>query len=129
MIRGKKAAPSGTSSGNDQARTDQSADQFRYKDLLQHLPVGVYRSTTSGRIIEANQALVGMLGGRSLADLQQLNVKDLYVRKKSRQEHMQRLAVTTIAFSEFEPGSTARASALSGLRRRRLIRKAFRQEG
>jgi len=102
MIRRKKAAPSGTSSGDDQARTDQSADQFRYKDLLQHLPVGVYRSTTSGRIIEANQALVGMLGGRSLADLQQLNVKDLYVRKKSRQEHMQRLAVTTIAFSEFE---------------------------
>ena len=84
------------------ARAEQSDNELRYRDLLQHLPVGVYRSTTSGRIIEANQALVGMLGGRSLADLQQLNVKDLYVRKKSRQEHMQRLAITTIAFSEFE---------------------------
>lgn len=101
MNRRKKAAPSGTAGDNARARADQSADQLRYKDLLQHLPVGVYRSTASGRIIEANQALVGMLGGRSLADLQQLNVKDLYVRKKSRQEHMQRLAATTIAFSEF----------------------------
>ncbi len=78
------------------------AGEIRYQDLLQHLPVGVYRTTTRGRIIEANQALIDMLGGRSLADLQRLDVKDLYVRKKSRREHMQRLAATPIAFSEFE---------------------------
>ncbi len=93
MIRGKRAA---------QSRADQRESELRYQDLLQHLPVGVYRSTASGRIIEANQALVNMLGGRCLADLQQLNVKNLYVRKKSRQEHLQRLAATAIAFSEFE---------------------------
>jgi diguanylate cyclase (GGDEF)-like protein/PAS domain S-box-containing protein len=74
----------------------------RFRVLLQHLPVGVYRTTPGGDIIEANQALIGMLGGRRLADLQRLNVKELYVRKKSRQEHLQRLTATPIAFSEFE---------------------------
>lgn len=79
-----------------------SDSQFRYQDLLQHLPVGVYRTSRGGRIIEANQALVDMLGARSLADLQRLDVKRLYVHRKSRQEHMRRLAASLTVFSEFE---------------------------
>ena len=88
--------------GKREDRHERSDSQFRYQDLLQHLPVGVYRTSRSGRIIEANQALVDMLGARSLADLQRLDVKRLYVHRKSRQEHMRRLAASPTVFSEFE---------------------------
>jgi diguanylate cyclase (GGDEF)-like protein/PAS domain S-box-containing protein len=93
MIGGKKAA---------QSHKDQRESELRFQDLLQHLPVGVYRSTASGQIIEANQALADMLGYRRVKDLQQLNVTDFYVRKKSRREHIERLAATLTDFSEFE---------------------------
>jgi diguanylate cyclase (GGDEF)-like protein/PAS domain S-box-containing protein len=93
MIGGKKAA---------QSHKDLRESELRFQDLLQHLPVGVYRSTASGQIIEANQALADMLGYRRVKDLQQLNVTDFYVRKKSRREHIERLAATLTDFSEFE---------------------------
>jgi len=74
----------------------------RLRALLHHLPVGVYRTTPSGRIIEANQALADMLGFKRVGDLYQLDVKSFYVRKKSRREHMERLAATLTDFTEFE---------------------------
>jgi len=76
--------------------------EFRYQDLLQHLPVGVYRTTSEGRIIEANQALADILGCKKIADLWQVNVNDFYVKKKARRDHLQRLAASLAAFSEFE---------------------------
>ncbi len=39
----------------------------RFQDLLEHLPVGVYRTTPDGKIVEANQAL-GKLETLSLKD-------------------------------------------------------------
>jgi len=76
--------------------------ELRYQDLLLHLPVGVYRTTTEGRIIEANQALADILGCKRIADLWQVNVNDFYIKKKERQDHMQRLAARLTDFSEFE---------------------------
>jgi len=76
--------------------------ELRYQDLLQHLPVGVYRTTTEGRIIEANQALADMLGCRRIADLWQVNVNDFYVKRKARVDHLQRLESVLTDFSEFE---------------------------
>jgi Amt family ammonium transporter len=93
MSRGERTA---------QSRADQRDSELRYLDLLQHLPVGVYRSTAGGQIIEANQALADILGYRRVKDLQRLNVNDFYVRKESRREHIERLAATLTAFSEFE---------------------------
>jgi len=75
---------------------------LRYQDLLQHLPVGVYRTSPEGRIIEANQALADILGCKRIADLWQVNVNDFYVKKRARRDHMQRLATSLTAFSEFE---------------------------
>jgi PAS domain S-box-containing protein len=93
MSRGERTA---------QSRADQRDSELRYLDLLQHLPAGVYRSTAGGQIIEANQALADILGYRRVKDLQRLNVNDFYVRKESRREHIERLAATLTAFSEFE---------------------------
>jgi diguanylate cyclase (GGDEF)-like protein/PAS domain S-box-containing protein len=74
----------------------------RYQDLLEHLPVGVYRTTPDGRIIEANQALANILGYESHEDLKDVNVKDLYVREKDRTEHLKELDVRGTFFTEFE---------------------------
>ena len=74
----------------------------RYQDLLDHLPVGVYRTTPDGKIIEANPALAKMLGYASHEDLKDVNVKDLYVRSKDRTEHLKKLDVEGTFFAEFE---------------------------
>lgn len=74
----------------------------RYQDLLDHLPVGVYRTTPDGRIIEANPALAKMLGYASHEDLKDVNVKDLYVRSKDRTEHLKKLDAEGTFFAEFE---------------------------
>ena len=36
----------------------------RYRDLVEHLPVGVYRTTLDGAMLEANQVIADMLGYR-----------------------------------------------------------------
>lgn len=74
----------------------------RFQDLLSHLPVGVYRTTPDGKIIEANPSLAKMLGYPSHEDLKDVNVKDLYVRAKDRSEHLKKLNVKGIFFTEFE---------------------------
>jgi PAS domain S-box-containing protein len=54
---------------------------LRESDLLEfieHLPVAVFRSTPSGRLVMANSALVEMLGFDSVDDLLSVTVPDLY---------------------------------------------------
>lgn len=74
----------------------------RFRTLVEHLPVGVYRTLPDGRLIEANPALVRMLGFRSAGDLLLHNVKDFYVKRTARTEHLRRLGASAISFAEFE---------------------------
>jgi diguanylate cyclase (GGDEF)-like protein/PAS domain S-box-containing protein len=74
----------------------------RFRNLLEHLPVGVYRTSPDGKIIETNQALATMLGYESHEDLKDVNVKDLYVRAQDRIEHLKKLDVKGTFFAEFE---------------------------
>jgi diguanylate cyclase (GGDEF)-like protein/PAS domain S-box-containing protein len=77
-----------------------SAD--RYKALLEQIPVGVYRTTTEGRIIEANTALARMLGFKKPRDLVSHNVREFYVRPEDRAGHLAKLTSISTAFQEFE---------------------------
>jgi diguanylate cyclase (GGDEF)-like protein/PAS domain S-box-containing protein len=79
-----------------------SKGQKRYQDLLEHLPIGVYRTTPTGEIIEANVTLIKMLGYENLAELKEINVKNLYVKSKDRTEHLKRLDTSLVNFAEFE---------------------------
>jgi diguanylate cyclase (GGDEF)-like protein/PAS domain S-box-containing protein len=81
---------------------DPICNSRRYSDLVEHLPIGVYRTTPDGKIIEANQALVKILGYENEVDLKDVNVKDLYVRKKDRIEHFEKLESDPAYFAEFE---------------------------
>jgi diguanylate cyclase (GGDEF)-like protein/PAS domain S-box-containing protein len=78
------------------------AGEERYRILIEHLPVGVYRTTSDGKFIEANTALARMLGVRMPAALLKFNVKDFYVRKSDRSDHLEKLAQRPRYFTEFE---------------------------
>jgi diguanylate cyclase (GGDEF)-like protein/PAS domain S-box-containing protein len=73
----------------------------RYQALVDHLPVGLYRTTSGGRIIEANPALAKMLGYEGRADLMDVNVKSLYVNARERERHLARLEACLTEFAEF----------------------------
>lgn len=74
----------------------------RYRTLVDQLPVGVYRTTPDGVIIEANPALARMLGYKNPSSLFQCNVRDFYVQHQDRSEHLRKLAKTPTSFAEFE---------------------------
>jgi diguanylate cyclase (GGDEF)-like protein/PAS domain S-box-containing protein len=85
-----------------QARQALLASEERYRVLIGHLPVGVYRTTPEGQIIEANSSLAEMIGAQKTSDLYSLNVRDLYVKKQDREEHLHKLDSKTTFFTEFE---------------------------
>jgi PAS domain S-box-containing protein len=77
-------------------------DDERFQRLLEHLPVGVYRTTLDGRIIEGNQALLAILGLRRESQLRNLNVKQFYVNEQDRNQHLEQLSLDLTYFSEFQ---------------------------
>src|SRR5512143_2295441 len=74
----------------------------RFQALLERLPVGVYRTTPDGRIIEANTVLALMLGFEKPRDLLSRNVRDFYVRDEDRAEHMAKLTAEPMAIQEYQ---------------------------
>ncbi len=78
------------------------AGEDRFRALVERLPVGVYRTTPEGLIVEANAALARMLGCRKPRDLFVRNVRDFYVRSEDRSRHLARLSSKSRAFEEFE---------------------------
>jgi len=53
--------------------------EARNRELIEHATYGIYRSTAEGRFLEANEALVRILGYRSVAEVFALNLSgDVY---------------------------------------------------
>ena len=94
--------------GTKRARPDarvspaRRAGDDRYKALVEQLPVGVYRTTTDGTIIEANAVLARMLGYKKPQALFACNVKDFYVKGEDRAHHLEKLSAKPVYFLEFE---------------------------
>lgn len=61
------------------------ASEERYHGLFEGVPVGLYRTTPDGRILEANSTLVRILGYPSLEALLQTDVGGIYVDRGDRQ--------------------------------------------
>lgn len=87
----------------ERARASQALDESlrRYRSLLEHLPVGVYRSTSDGRILEANEAMADLLGYDSPEALLQEGVPDLYLNEEDRARHLRQLAEENTKIDEF----------------------------
>lgn len=74
----------------------------RYKALVERLPVGIYRTTPDGLIVEANAVLARMLGHKSARSLLACSVMDFYVRGADRARHLRALSSKPTAFQEYE---------------------------
>ncbi|SHK61074.1 PAS domain-containing sensor histidine kinase [Rhodothermus profundi] len=72
-----------------QAEAAFRASEARYRTLLEHLPVGVYRSTPDGTIRAANTAIARMLGYDAVEDLLQANARTFYVDPKQREAFLE----------------------------------------
>ena len=73
----------------------------RHRTLLNHLPVGVYRSTPEGRFIKANPATAELFGTESVEALLGWDVQDLFYDATDRDRFVGRLLRDGIVTYEF----------------------------
>ncbi len=65
--------------------------ESRYRTLFEGVPVGLYRATLTGQILDANPALLRLLGFPSRESLMAVNLRDVYVDAKTRRTFLERL--------------------------------------
>ena len=70
--------------GRKRAEAALRASEERYHGLFEGVPVGLYRTTPAGRMLDANSALVRTLGFRDLEALLETQVGDLYLDPEDR---------------------------------------------
>ncbi len=71
-----------------------AASERRYRSLFENVAEGVYRSSEDGRILDANPALVAMLGYNSIDELRRIAIAtDLYQDPSDRDPEMYQLRV------------------------------------
>ncbi len=74
--------------GRKRAERELAEAERRYRTLFEQIPVGLYRTTPEGRILEANPALVELLGFPDRETLLATPVDRFYVRDEDRvREH------------------------------------------
>ena len=60
------------------------ASEERYRSLFEHVPIGLYRTTPDGELLDVNPAFAAMLGYDSRAALLAVNAADVYVAREER---------------------------------------------
>ncbi len=60
--------------------------EMRYEDLVKNLPVGIYKTTPKGKIIDGNKALADILGYSDISKLKTVNAFDLFVNPEDRKK-------------------------------------------
>jgi two-component system, cell cycle sensor histidine kinase and response regulator CckA len=65
--------------------------ETKYRTLLEGLPVGIYRSTPDGRMLQANPALAAMLGYPDPAALLNVPAEEIYANAENRREWQARM--------------------------------------
>jgi PAS domain S-box-containing protein len=68
----------------ERQRADALAAEERYHSLVEHVPVGLFRTTADGRILDANPAMVEMLKFEDREALLGINATSLYVTAEDR---------------------------------------------
>ncbi len=62
------------------------SSEARYRSLFNTVPAGLYRTSAEGQVLDANRALLDLLGYPDLPTLQQRRVDELYVQPERRAE-------------------------------------------
>jgi diguanylate cyclase (GGDEF)-like protein/PAS domain S-box-containing protein len=77
------------------------ASEARHRQLVDHLPVGIYRSTPDGALLEANRALARILGYADRDSLLQADVQEFFVDPTDRETWMAKIGAEGTV-SDFE---------------------------
>src|SRR5947208_354991 len=79
------------------------ASETGYETLVEHAPVGIYRSNPQGRFLTVNAALVRILGYSSAAEVLRLDMaRDVYADAAERQRLLDRDSYTDREYDEVE---------------------------
>lgn len=70
-----------------QRKALQEAEE-RYRKLFTNIPVGLYRTTPEGKIVDANPALVTLLGFDNPEELLRKNVREFFVKEEEREKQL-----------------------------------------
>ena len=70
-------------------RAEALAAEERYHSLVEHIPVGIFRTTPSGQILDANPAMVELLRFTDREELLGINATSLYVNPEDRERWQQ----------------------------------------
>lgn len=65
--------------------------EVRYRGLFDELPVGLYRTSAAGDIVDANPALLRLLGAEDKETLLKMNASDFYVDRHERERFEEKL--------------------------------------
>lgn len=71
--------------------TSQFDSETRFRDLFQSLSEGIFITTLEGRLLDANPALVCMLGYESKEQMQELNFRQMYAEPSQRDIIIQKM--------------------------------------
>ncbi len=74
-----------------EAQQAQRESEERYRSLVSNLPVGVYRTTPDGEIVECNEAAAQILGFADADSLKRVNVRTVYAEPGERERHLAKL--------------------------------------
>jgi diguanylate cyclase (GGDEF)-like protein/PAS domain S-box-containing protein len=86
----------------DSVSDDAGTPDERYQSLFDGIPVGLYRTTPEGRMLDANAALVRVLGYPSRKALLEANVADIYCDPEDRRRWQRVLEESTGPVQSFE---------------------------
>ncbi len=77
-----------------QAQEALQASEERYRSLFENVPVGIYRSTPAGKLIDANEYAFKMLGYADHASALEANPNDLWLDREARAKLVDQLKAT-----------------------------------
>jgi PAS domain S-box-containing protein len=72
----------------------------KYHGIFDNVPIGLYRTTRDGHILDVNPAFLKMFGHSELRSMQHRNAADLYADSASRMEHLESLSDSGVHVSE-----------------------------
>ena len=86
----------------ERTRAELSAreSEANYKRLFDRVPVGMYRTSPDGKILDANPALAGVLGAEDPRVLLQHSVRDFYALPEQRELELERLEEEEVVMGE-----------------------------
>lgn len=77
-----------TASHLERAIETVNQSEAKYRDLFNNLPIGLYRTSPEGQIMDANPAFLQMFGFPDLSTLQRVKARDLYADPGSREQYL-----------------------------------------